>query len=261
MDKQSADSSIVNVPTPPTPAPPFSGGAQHRAGRLALILILLTPISPVRAANLPQLQTLISQLGSDDPHLRDAALGNLMDLHRRDLPLLRAAAMSQSPLLPGQVDALREAVAQVYLAGEPFKVDPQEPGGFLGIEFPREYVGVVVLDRIRGFPGYRYLQAGDVIIKILDRPNLQIHNYNDFVSAVATFNPGEKLHLLILRYGREIAIAIPLDYKPVDINPESISEWVDPREKLAAAYWKAEFSMIDPSAAPAAIQAAVPIEP
>jgi len=253
----------VNIATPPTPAPPLSGGAQHRAGMLAFTLILLTAAFPsqIRAATLPQLQTLISQLGSDDPHLRDTAMGNLMDLHCRDLPMLRAAAMSQSPLMPGQVDALRQAVAQVFLAGEPFKVDPQEPGGFLGIQFPHEYEGVVVLARIRGFPGYRYLQVGDVIVRILDRPNMRIHNYNDFVSAVALFHPGETLHLVILRYGREIAVAVPLDYKPVDINPENISEWVDRREKLAAAYWSAEFSMIDPSAAPTQVQAAVPIEP
>ena len=188
-----------------------------------------------------------------------------MDLHRRDLPMLRAAAMSQSPLMPGQVDALRQAVAQIYLAGDPFKVDPDEPGGFLGIQPPpdalQQHEGAVVWNRIRGFPGYRYLKSGDVLIKILDRPNMQIHNFSDFVGAVALFHPGETLHLVILRYGAEIAVAVPLDYKPIDINPDNIGKWVDRREKLASAYWNAEFSMIDPSAAPTAIQAAVPIEP
>jgi hypothetical protein len=239
---------------------PFSGRAQHRACLLTLALILLI-FTQTPAATLPQLQTLITQLGSDDPHLREAALDSLMDLHRPDLSILRAAAMSQSPLMPGQVDALRQAVAQIFLAGEPFKVDPQQPGGFLGVLFPHEYEGAIVQDRIRGFPGYRYLQAGDVIVKLLDRPSMQIHNYNDFINAVAMFNPGETLHLLILRYGREIAIAVPLDYKPMDITPENISEWADRREKRAAAYWSAEFSIIDSSAAPAQVQAAVPIEP
>jgi hypothetical protein len=65
---------------------------------------------------------------------------------------------------------------------------------------------------------------------------------------------------MILRNGRELAISVPLDYCPVEVTPETVSDWKDRREKRAAAYWNSEFSMIDPSAAPASVQASADVE-
>jgi len=255
----------VNSPQHPTHAPLFSGGAQHRGFAAILLFTILFPLTPTApAANLTQLQSLISQLGSDDPRLREIALGDLMDLKRSDLPLLRAAALSQSPLLPGQIAGLRDVVVQVFLAGENFTVDPNDPRAFLGIQFmiDPEGEGVRVVDRIQGFPAYRYLQSGDVIVRLIDRPGLRIHTQDDFLDAIMLFGPGEALRLAILRNGRSLTVSVPLDFRPVAItNSPADEDWIQARRQRAEAYWNQQFSIVDPDAAPSTGQVSTSQEP
>ena len=231
---------------------------------------LLLFVHASRAGILTPLQSLVGQLGSDDPRVRENALDQLMDLKPQDLPLLRAAALSQSPLLPGQIACLRQIVAQVYLSGEKFKFNPADPSGFMGIRFsrtvpPQQNDGVVVSDRIRGFPAYRYLKPGDVIIQLIDRPGVPLNDADEFINAVKLFHPGDVVRLRILRDGRAISVSIPLVYRPVEIAnapAESVVDaWIQAREQRAAAYWNAEFSILDPAAAPGANQASISLEP
>jgi hypothetical protein len=194
---------------------------------------------------------LIGQLASDDPSIREDAEGKLMDLKRADLPMLRGAAMSQGPLLPGQVLALREIVTQVFLEGEPYMTDLDAPG-FLGIHCPEGKEGLLVLERIPGFPGFRYLRRGDMILGLLDWPRLATGSWQDFVNSVAKFYPGEVLRLSVERGGRMLVIAVPLDFRPSmiggpGVTDESQDPWLVAREARAQAYWESEFAGIDPN--------------
>jgi hypothetical protein len=261
----------VNIPISPNHPPIFSGGAQHRGFRAILpLLFLLTLTQTLRAADLAHLQSLVSQLGSDDPRVRETALNDLMDLKTEDLPTLRAAALSQSPLLPGQIAGLRQVVAQVFLLGEKYKIDPNDPSGFMGIQFssavqPLQSNSVVVTDRIQGFPAYRYLQSGDVIVQLIDRPGLQLNSVAEFINAVKLFRAGDVVRLGILRHGRAMTISVPLANRPSEITSATsepvIDAWIQAREQRAEAYWNQEFSVLDPISAPATGQASTSAAP
>ena len=223
-------------------------------------LTLLVALCPaVRAADLAHLQSLVSQLASDDPRLREKALDDLMDIKKEDLPALRAAAVSQSPLLPGQIAGLREAVAQVFLAGEKYQ---HGPNAFLGIRFTLGPEGVIVADRIRGFPAYRNLKNGDVIVRLIDRPNVQFHQVIDFANAIISYGPGDAVHFAILRNGRPMTVSVLLDFRPVEItNTATDDDWIQAREKRAEAYWNEEFSVLEPAGAPNTSQASTSAVP
>jgi hypothetical protein len=204
--------------------------------------------------NPPRLQSLIVQLGSDNPQLRQDALSQLMDLKKRDLGALRAAALAQSPLLPGQIAAIRQAVSQVFLAAERYRVDPDAPGGFLGLRLKDvpanpSTEGIVVddvaVERIPGFAAYRQIQRDDVIVQILDDPAVQLHGNDDLVQVVRRKWPGEVMHLKILRLGQPINVALVLDFLPVEVNAYNADSWIQDRDQKAEAYWNREFSVLE----------------
>jgi hypothetical protein len=170
--------------------------------------LLLAPVCASAGAAMG-MPALIRQLASDDALLRQDAVDQLMCLRRADLPALREAAVAQCPLLPAQVTGLHQVVTQVFLAGERFRIDPTEgeyPRGFLGIRFstnPADRLqrtdGVMIADRIRGFPAFRQLRSGDVIMKIIDWPAVQLHSSDDFVRAVTMLAAGDEIHLISAR--------------------------------------------------------------
>jgi hypothetical protein len=250
----------VNICATQTHPPIFGNGAWRRGLAAILPLLLIIIFSPViQAADLAHLQSLVSQLGSDDPRVRAKALDDLMDIKRTDLAQLRSAAISQSPLSPGQIAGLRDAVAQVFLAGEKY---PHGPSGFLGIRFSLAPEGVLVADRIRGFPAYRILKNGDVIVQLVDRPNIQFHQVNDFASAIMLFGPGDAVRFAIVRDGRAMTVSVPLDFRPAEIsNTPADDDWIQSREKRAEAYWNEEFSVVETSGAPNASQASTSAVP
>jgi hypothetical protein len=249
----------------------------HRLPLAAFLaaLLLLNVIQSAHAVTPAQLKTLIAQLGSEDPRLRQSAADDLMGIKKEDLPALHAAALSESPLLPGQIAGLHQVVIQVFLAGEKFRIDPSEPDyprGFLGVRFsPAERIqrsdGITISDRIPGFPAYRYLHPGDVIVKFVDWPNVQLHLSDDFIRAVGFLQAGDIVRLQVLRFGRLISVSLPLDFRPEAIsnvtqeNPDSVVDaWIQHRQQRAENYWKQEFSGIDPSIVPDAGQASTSAE-
>jgi C-terminal processing protease CtpA/Prc len=215
-----------------------------------------------------QLKIWIDQLASDDPQTRRTALSNLMGLQKQDLPALRAAVVSKQPLLPEQLDAIHQAVTQVFLAGEPFKyaTDPQDDTGFLGVQWQREAPsqppdGVLVWSRIPGFVAYRMLQPGDIIVKILRQPaqpDVTLHDFDHFTDLVRHMHAGEVLRLQVLRYGRPTDISIRLDHRPLDLVQDpagaNIQQWINTRAQAAEDYWNHEFSGIDPVRATSSTQ-------
>ncbi|HEX4054371.1 MAG TPA: hypothetical protein VHX86_08905 [Tepidisphaeraceae bacterium] len=214
---------------------------------------------PADAVLVHQLGIWITQLASDDSQTRQGALDRLMDLNRQDLPALRAVAMAQSPLLPGQVALIRQVVTQVFLAGQPydFATDPSMGRGFIGLSWEGELPidspqGVIIKERLPGFVGYRMLQPGDVLVKILREPlepDIPLHQFEQFTNAVRPMQAGELLRLEILRYGKRMDISFQLDRRPLKANQEMavMRQWLNDRAQAAEEYWTQQFSAIDPS--------------
>jgi hypothetical protein len=222
---------------------------------IALAMSVCARVSCGKAFDTQKIGSLIEQLASADPAVRQVAEQELMDLKRSDLPALREAALSQRPLGPGQVVALHEVVTQVFLASEPLGVDPEQ-AGFLGVRFsPEEQLqmsdGILVLDRITGFPAYQYLQGGDLIVKFVDWPAIAIHRADDIIRTVNWLSPGDIVRLGIVRSGHYMTVAIPLDFRPLDLvgltTEGQISAWVEARQARADAYWDSDFSVINPA--------------
>jgi S1-C subfamily serine protease len=205
----------------------------------------------------------IAQLGSDDPRLRQSALDELMKIKAPDLAKIRDAAISQGPLLPGQVAALREAVTQIYLAAQRYPVDP-DYYGFIGLRWSPELAHstpVVVDERIPGFPAYEFLQPGDVILQFTDWPAVQLRVPDDFILIARRLSAGDPLRLTVRRDGRPIVITMKFDYFPGEVTPTNIDAWIQDRARKAEAYWNSEFSAVDPAAAPMATQASTSVQP
>ena len=225
-----------------------------------LALILCAAANLAAAPDSALLKNLIAQLGSDNPQLRDEARVQLMGLQRADLPALRAAALAQSPLLPGQVEQLREVVTQVYLSGEDYHKNPADPRGFAGLRWGMDVLnetfstGIPVQERIPGFPAFRVLQTGDIITQVMEHPKTPLQHIADFINVVHLMQHGDVVHLSILRSGRTMSVALPLDFVPVDLDQHVVEDgwidnWILARNQRAEDYWNSEFWAIDPSVA------------
>lgn len=199
-----------------------------------------------------QLRQWITQLRDDDPQIRDSASESLMGLSRQDLPALRQSALALRPLWPNQLSALRDIVRQIYLAPQPPGPDDPPVPGFLGIFWPEgppaSPQGLVVGHRIPGYVAHRMLRSGDVIVKILDQPDLPLAHPNQFTNAVQNRPAGRILPLAVLRSGRIIHLFIVLDPRPPELGLD-VQNWMGARDKEADVYWIAHFAALEPGSA------------
>lgn len=191
----------------------------------------------------------LKDLADPDPAVRDHARVALMGLHREDLPILRDVVAAEQPLLPGQITALRDVVEQVFMSGEDYAPASGRP--FLGLRWEPSLAdeastapGVIVEERIPGFTAYRMLENGDIILKILNKPEVDCRFRGQFVAAVATMSPGETMRLRVLRRGKIQVISVRLEPAPEEIlaNPTDYETWVYRREQKAVDYWHKELA-------------------
>jgi hypothetical protein len=202
---------------------------------------------PASRPSATQLRRWVAQLGDDDPHIREQAHDTLLGLDREDLPSLREAVVADRPLLSAQIDALHDIVRHVYLSSEPYFED--HASGFLGLGQPDAEqldtfdMGIVVEQRMPGFPAYRLLRTGDVLVKIIDHPKVDMHRWLSFVNAIRAMPAGQVLPLRVLRNGKIIDVSIVLQPRPWDI--QGLGEaWLLPRLARAETYWNAQFAGI-----------------
>jgi hypothetical protein len=212
-----------------------------------------------------------AQLADPDADVREAARTQLMGLERRYLPALQKLVERSRPLLPSQAAVLRQIVTHVYLAGEPYAANGNM--GFLGVRMleadvslpPRNQddgddtapddeapliaprTGVVITERMPGFVGNRMLLDGDVIIGLADRPELRFQTGEDFSTAVRQFGAGRTIRFNLLRRGRLIKVAVPLDPRPeaAVAEPQGVGAMTDllsRRRQKADAYWAESFA-------------------
>lgn len=129
-------------------------------------------------------------------------------------------------------------------AGELERADAA--GGAGGDGENRYPIGIVVTDLWPGFPSFRYLQEGDMIVGIDEvRP---IRAIREFQAEVASHKPGETVRLRVLRRGVEREIEARVAARPKELGEfiagRGISReaFIGARLRVAEEYWNKEFA-------------------
>lgn len=204
-----------------------------------------SPTTESTAKPFPAMRQWFAELASPDGEVRNEAMVNLMGLRADDLPALRKLVEETRPLAPEQFVALKQIVIHDFLAGEPY--DAREGAGFLGIHLPglSEDADAIVVNRLPGFIGERMLRDGDVILRILEQPQVEIRRGGDLTTALSRFSAGQLVHLQILRQGHVIRVPVRLDPQPLEVsatNRDLMDDFLFRRLERAQKYWDKHFA-------------------
>ena len=191
----------------------------------------------------------------DDPAagVREAARTKLMGMRRQDLPAFRKLVGESLPLAPAQAAVLRQVVTHVYLAGEEYQTARAE--GFLGVKMQETSVrlpaadghdqfapavGVVIVERMPGFVGSRMLLDGDVVLGIVERPDVRTLGMYEFQILVKQVPPGQTIHFQVLRQGQVLRVPVAPDPRPFDADG-MMQQLLRNRQIKADEYWDSAF--------------------
>lgn len=256
----------------------FAAGLARRSAALSLLCLLAAapadgPISPRQLldqqrqsqpspqqpanAEAPELKSMkqwFAELDDADASVRESARVKLMGLRRRDLGAFQKMVRESAPLAPAQAAVLRQIVTHVYLAGEPYDTTGAE--GFLGVKMQESNVrlpaadgveqlapavGVVIVERFAGFVGARMLLDGDVILGIVERPDVRTMGMYEFQMVVKSVTPGTTIHFQIMRQGQVIRVPVTPDPRPFEADG-LMSDLIYRRQRRADEYWERTFA-------------------
>jgi hypothetical protein len=198
---------------------------------------------------------LVAELAANDYERRAAARMELMGFRRSDLGAIREGVRQNLPLLPSQAVVLREIVTHVYLSGDLYVIDPSV-GGFLGVNLPYPMFhpeeqnllvldrGVPVLDRVPGFPAYRLLQNGDLLISVtVNGERVEFTDPKELSATVNAIPAGHTVKLEVLRQGQLLTIPIVLSPRPLAAKPGlSLDEFNGRRADQSKEMWERDFA-------------------
>jgi hypothetical protein len=210
------------------------------------------------AHDLERARQLLAQLADPDYDRREAARADLMAFPRSALPTVREAVRQSLPLAPSQLTVLRDIVNHVYLSGDVYAPDPTGAGS-LGVSLPRGVRpedrglltierGVAVTGRIVGFPAYRLLQNGDVLISLEaggggDGARLELSGTDELLRAVRAIRPGQTVTFEVARQGRLLTIPMTLQPRPAAFDDVAdMDQFAGRRYDEAEAYWQRDFA-------------------
>jgi hypothetical protein len=217
------------------------------------------PQPPVRQErpDRPELASMrqwFGELDDKDASVREAARRNLMGMRRADLAAFRQLVQESQPLQPSQAAVLRQIVTHVFLSGETY--DTTNAEGFLGVKMQETSVrlpaadgadpfapavGVVIVERMPGFVGARMLVDGDVILGVVERPDVRTLGMYEFQMVVKGVNPGTTIHFQVMRQGQVVRVPVAPDPRPfeADVNMQDL---VYRRQRKADDYWERVFA-------------------
>ena len=196
-----------------------------------------------------------AELADADAAVRDAARMKLMGMRREDLAAFEGVVRESLPLMPSQAAVLRRIVTHVFLTGEPYQTTELE--GFLGVKMQETSVrvpsadeaepfapavGVVIVDRMPGFAGARMLRDGDVILGVVERPDVRTMGTHEFTLVVRAVTPGSTIHFQVMRQGQIIRVPVAPDPRP--FQADAIQELINLRQHLADEYWEKSFAKL-----------------
>ena len=188
-----------------------------------------------------------------------------MGLAAVDLPKLRQLVIDHEPLRPAQASVLHDIVIHCVLADDGYKVAGDvdttakgtEPPYFMGILWSNQLdidarLGVTVDERLPGFPSFRYLRTGDMILGIymdpalslLQYPNTETHTRDQLINAIGSRPETQDVVLQVLRDGEQIRIALKMAPRPIKadhLNREGLKVFTNDRADRADAYWQEQF--------------------
>jgi hypothetical protein len=207
------------------------------------------------------------KLADPDPKVREQAKTDLMGIAAGDLPKLRQLVIESMPIAPDQAAALPDIVTQSLLAGEKYtsrdgeETDASGSEGpyFLGLVGPQEEMddqgrmGIVVDQRLPGFPSYRFLRKGDMILGVFVDPkaplqvvpNVQTRKLSVLSSFIEMNPAAQSILLQVLRDGELIRVQVTMAPRPQVANPAtpgSLSTFIAERADLAETYWNENFA-------------------
>jgi hypothetical protein len=201
-------------------------------------------------ARTQRLQTLFSELAHSDADIRERARVELMGMSRSDLPAFRLVVERSRPLLPAQSLVLREIVMQAYLAADSYPADRDI--GFLGVQLGNiglegeedaQAEGVLITGRIVGFCGYRMLRTGDVILRLMEQPNVPLRSHAHLAAIIRTFPAGQTVQLEVLRQGQLVRVPILLDARPLELDQAlDLDNFQWRRDDRFQDYWNRTFA-------------------
>jgi hypothetical protein len=205
-----------------------------------------------------QLRLWLVQLADQDPSMRAQARRGLMGMNRAELNEFKEMVKSSRPMLPSQLAVLREIVTHAYLASEKYPAAPE--GGFMGVQLAEAAADVgpvadgevlvgglrpTIVERVKGFEGYRSLENGDVVLGIVETPHVPIRGAAALSGVIRQFSAGTTVHLRILRQGKLVVAPVTLNARPLELETAfggDVDRFRTPRENRATAYWEKEFA-------------------
>jgi len=208
------------------------------------------PKEPAEAA---AMRKALAELDDDDASVREQGRVRLMGMRREHLPTFQKIVRENLPLTPSQAAVLRPIVQHVYLSGETYDTTGTE--GFLGVKMHETAVrlpganpaeqyapayGVVIVERMPGWVGARMLQDGDVILGVVERPEVRMMSMQDFQVVVRQVSPGTTIHFQVLRQGQVIRVPIAPDPRPWEIDTGG-QQLIFQRQQKADDYWNSSF--------------------
>jgi hypothetical protein len=197
-----------------------------------------------------------ADLDDADAAVREAARLKLMGMRRQELPAFQKLVQESQPLAPSQAAVLRQIVTHVYLAGE--KYDTTNVEGFLGVKMQETTVrlpapdgadqfapavGVVIVERMPGFAGARMLLDGDVILGVVERPDVRTLGMYEFQMVVKSVTPGTTIHFQVMRQGQVIRVPVAPDPRPFDADG-LMQDLIYRRQRKADDYWEKSFAQV-----------------
>ena len=202
------------------------------------------------------LRQALEDLDDADAAVREAARLKLMGMRREDLASFQRLVQESLPLAPSQAAVLRQIVMHVYLAGE--KYDTTGAEGFLGVKMQETSVrlpaadgadqfapavGVVIVERMPGFAGARMLVDGDVILGVVERPDVRTLGMYEFQMVVKAVTPGTTIHFQVMRQGQVIRVPVAPDPRPFEADG-LMQDLIYRRQRKAEDYWEREFAKV-----------------
>jgi hypothetical protein len=205
------------------------------------------------APSLTQIQKWFDDLANTEPARRDVARSGLLGLGRQDLPELLEVVRRSTPLAPAQATVLHDVVTHVWLSGEAYPSNLR--AGFLGVMLQRDRSGlpmvdgvdpsssgVLILDCMPGFCGFRSLRPGDIVVGAIFAEPVRISTRDELVQAVSATPPGKSLRLQVLRHGRVAEIPVQVNARPLAADdPAGPDQFLNERQVKAEEYWRTNF--------------------
>jgi hypothetical protein len=99
---------------------------------------------------------------------------------------------------------------------------------------------VVIVERMPGWVGARMLQDGDVILGVVERPEVRMMAMHDFQMVVRQVSPGTTMNFQVLRQGQVVRVPVAPDARPWEIDTGG-HELIYRRQRKAEDYWDKSF--------------------